>query len=276
MTPLRCLEWFVLANLGFLGVDIFVAHAENAFRDPAEWVPVGFSAVAPLLLLPGALHRGPERLVRLLDLAIGASAVAVGVLGMVFHLQSAFFLEFTLRSLVYSAPFIAPLSYVGVGLLLLLARLEPSASSDFGAWILFFALGGFVGNLGLSLFDHAQNDFYGPLEWVPVVAAAFACSFYLVALLRREQAMLRLCLGVCVVEALVGLAGFVLHVLEDLHKPARPVVARFVFGAPAFAPLLFANLGLLAGIGLWAMLREEGRPNPSGRAAPPARESAAS
>ncbi len=209
------------------------------------------------MLLPGALHIGPRRIVRAVDLGVGTSSVVVGVLGMVFHLRSAFFLERTLRSLVYSAPFIAPLSYVGVGLLLLLARLEPSTSPDFGPWILFLAFGGFFGNLGLSLFDHAQNDFYSPLEWVPVVAAAFACSFYLVALLRRERAMLRACYVVCVVEAMVGVAGFALHVVEDIHKPAQSIIARFVFGAPAFAPLLFVNLALLAAIGVWAILREE-------------------
>ena len=107
----------------------------------------------------------------------------------------------------------------------------------------------------LSLFDHAQNDFHSALEWVPVVAAAYACAFYFVALLRRERAMLRICYGVCALEAVVGVAGFVLHVLEDLHKPAQSITAHFVFGAPAFAPLLFANLALLAAIGLWAMLR---------------------
>jgi len=259
-TPARCLEWFVVANLAFLGVDIFVAHTENAFRDSAEWVPVIFSALAPLLLLPGATHVGPPRVVRVLDLAVGASAIAVGVLGMVFHLRSAFFLERTLQSLVYSAPFIAPLSYVGVGLLLLLVRLEPSSSRDFGAWILLLALGGFAGNLGLSLFDHAQNDFHSPLEWIPVFAAAFACSFYLVALVGRERLMLRWSFGVCAVEAVVGVAGFALHVVEDAHKPAQSLAARFVHGAPAFAPLLFADLALLAAIGLWSMLTRDEAP----------------
>lgn len=255
LTPLVCLEWFVVGNLGFLGVDIFIAHSENAFRVPGEWVPIVFSAIAPLLLLPGALHVGPPRATRAVNLAVGAAAVGVGLLGMVWHLTSAFFLEQTLRSLVYSAPFIAPLSYVGVGLLLLLARLEPSASPAFGVWVVILALGGFVGNFGLSLLDHAQNDFFYPLEWVSVVAAAFACSFYAVAIALRERGMLDVCFGVCAVEGLVGVAGFVLHLAGDASRPARSLVDRFVFGAPAFAPLLFTNLALLAAIGLWAMRR---------------------
>ena len=36
LTPVRCLEWFVVGNLAFLGVDIFVAHSENTFRSSAE------------------------------------------------------------------------------------------------------------------------------------------------------------------------------------------------------------------------------------------------
>ena len=258
-TPVRCLEWFVVGNLAFLGVDIFIAHSANGFRHRAEWVPIAFSALAPFLVLPGALHAGPPRVLRAVDLVVGASSVAVGVLGMVFHLRSVFFVERTLHTLVYSAPFIAPLSYVGVGLVLLLLRLESSSSPDFGAWVLFLALCGFAGNFGLSLLDHEQNAFYSRLEWVPVGAAAFACSFYLVALLRRERSMLRCCLGVCFVEAVVGVAGFVLHVVEDARRPAQSIVARFLYGAPAFAPLLFVNLALLAGLGLWALLATSSR-----------------
>ena len=132
------------------------------------------------------------------------------------------------------------------------ARARPAS----GAWIVLLALGGFAGNLALSLLDHAQNGFFSPLEWVPVGAAAFGCSFYLVGFLGADPRMLRVCLGICGLEALVGAAGFVLHLLEDLRKPAASLTARFVHGAPVFAPLLFANLALLAGLGLWAMLRQ--------------------
>jgi hypothetical protein len=257
VTPARAIEWFVVANLAFLGLDIFIAHQENAFREPVEWLPVLFSALAPLVLLPGALHVGPPRVTRVLDLGVASTAIVVGVLGMAFHLSSAFFAERTLQSLVYSAPFIAPLSYVGVGLLLLLVRLEPPGSRQIGPWTLFLALGGFVGNLALSLLDHAQNGFFNPLEWVPVAAAAFACSFFGVALVTAERALLRLCIGVCALEGAIGLAGFALHVREDLQRSAASLGARFVYGAPAFAPLLFTNLAALAAVGIWAMLNED-------------------
>ncbi len=58
-SPLRIwlVEWFAAGNLGFLALDVYLAHSVNEFRHPAEWVPVVFSALAPLLLLPGLLRR---------------------------------------------------------------------------------------------------------------------------------------------------------------------------------------------------------------------------
>ncbi len=43
----------------------------------------------------------------------------VEVVGMLFHLNDTFFREQTLHNLVYTAPFIAPLSYAGLGLLII-------------------------------------------------------------------------------------------------------------------------------------------------------------
>jgi hypothetical protein len=254
LTPERCAEWFVVANLAFLGVDIALAHAENAFARRAEWAPLGFSALATLLLVPMAAGRGGAGW-RIVERAVGATAIAVGVLGMVFHLQSGFFQQRTLHDLVYSAPFIAPLAYVGVGLLLLLLRLETAGSPEMGWWLMLLALGGFAGNLGLSLLDHAQNGFFRWTEWSPVVAAAFGTSFLFVVWLRPDPALVRLCGGVLAVAAVVGLLGFVLHASADFHRPAKRVIDRFIFGAPAFAPLLFADLAALGAVALWATVR---------------------
>ena len=49
---------------------------------------------------------------------------------------------------------------------LLLIRLEPSGSRGFGPWVTFLALGGFIGNLALTLADHAQNGFFFRSEWI--------------------------------------------------------------------------------------------------------------
>jgi hypothetical protein len=249
--PRRCAEWFVVANLAFLGVDIALAHAENAFRRRVEWAPILFSGVATLCLLPLAVGWS-NRFWRRVELVVGAGAILVGVAGMAFHLQSGFFQQQTLRNLVYSAPFVAPLAYVGVGLVLLMLRLAPAPDAQMGWWLLVLALGGFFGNLGLSLLDHAQNGFFRWTEWIPVVAAAYGSSFLLVAWLWPPASPAALAWSLLAVESAVGLFGFALHLWGDWHRSAVHVADRFLYGAPAFAPLLFADLAVLAAIGLWA------------------------
>ncbi len=49
--PRAWVELFAVANLAFLAVDIYVAHSFNGFRHPAEWIPLVFSLVAPLVLV---------------------------------------------------------------------------------------------------------------------------------------------------------------------------------------------------------------------------------
>jgi hypothetical protein len=250
-------EGFVLMNLAFLGLDIWIAHTANAFARREEWLPVVFSALAPLLLVPLVVsaRRGVKR--SALGISIGAFAVVVGLLGMLFHLQSGFFQEQTLRGLVYAAPFVAPLSYVGVGLLLLLDRLEPTETLEWARWVTFFAAAGFAGNLGLSLLDHAQNAFFHRSEWLSVVGAAFGTSFLACVVARPEARPLRRATAwVMAAEALIGLLGFSLHVYADLMlRPGGTLKDRLVYGAPAFAPLLFTNLAGLAALGLFGIER---------------------
>jgi hypothetical protein len=161
---------------------------------------------------------------------------------------------------VYTAPFLAPLSYVGVGLLLIANRMERGAVA-WGRWVVTLALGGFVGNLGLALLDHAQNGFFVTLEWIPVIAAAFGVGFLSVAVVSPgDGALLRAALWVMVIEGLVGAIGFVLHLLANLSAPGDDFGSQFIHGAPVFAPLLFSNLALLGGLGLQRLRTREAPP----------------
>lgn len=254
-------ELFVCSNLAFLVVDVAIAHAVNAFRAPAEWIPVGFAALGAIALVPGirAAWRGTP--LGVTGLVVGWAGIAVGVAGLVFHLESQFFGSTTLHSLVYSAPFIAPLAFTGLGLLLLANRLVPRGTDEWAQWVLLLALGGFAGNFGLSLTDHAQNGFFNRLEWIPVFSAALAVGFLATALMRRPaREFLVACWGVLALQAATGLAGFGLHVWGDLHGPARSLAADLLYGAPAFAPMLFADLAVLAAIGLAALPKASGPP----------------
>ncbi len=248
LSPAFALDAFIWSNLAFLGADIALAHAENHYARSEEWIPIVFSAAATLLFLPALWPKLRER-TRVVALVVGGLAILVGVAGMLYHLSSVFFEEQTLRNLVYAAPFVAPLAYVGVGLLSILTRLEPERG--WSEWVLLLALGGFVGNLGLSLLDHAQNGFASRAEWIAVGSAAFAVSFLLVALVRpRDRTMERALLGVLAAQVAVGVLGFVLHLIGDAHRPGV-WMDRLLHGAPLFAPLLFADLALLAALGVW-------------------------
>src|SRR5262245_39194450 len=119
-------EAFVLVNLAFLSADIYLAHSVNEFRHEAEYVPLYFSLAAPAVLLAGRLLGewwGHAAAWRDLGYLVGWAAVGIGLVGVVLHLDSRFFHERTLKSLVYAAPFAAPLAYTGLGLLLLLNRM---------------------------------------------------------------------------------------------------------------------------------------------------------
>ena len=46
-------EVFVLINLAFLTLDIYLAHSTNNFHRRSEYIPLYYSAVAPVLLFIG-------------------------------------------------------------------------------------------------------------------------------------------------------------------------------------------------------------------------------
>jgi hypothetical protein len=254
--PRTWVELFALFNLGGLAPDIFLAHSTNQFYSSAEWVPLIFSLAAPVILLPAlwALAKGKLFIWRALGNFTGWISVFIGVVGLVLHLKSQFFQEWTLASLVYTAPFAAPLAYTGIGLLLILNRSVNADSREWAEWVVFLALGGFVGNFIFSVTDHAQNGFFRSIEWIPVIASAFAVGFLTVPLVRRVgMGFFLLCALMLGVEVLVGFVGFALHLHADLVAEGGSLFQRVVHGAPVLAPMLFPNLALLAGIGLWAL-----------------------
>ncbi len=251
------LEVFVLANLAALSLDVYVAHSLNQFRDEAEYVPVYFSLAAPGVLAVGTVAGRWRRgcvVWRDLGYLVGWLAVAVGLVGMILHLNSRWFYERTLESLVYAAPFAAPLSYAGLGLLLVMNRMVDQHSQEWPLWVLMMALGGFAGNFVFTLTDHAQNGFFHRSEWIPVVSSAFAVGVLAAPLLTAiGRRYLWLCAVVLVVQAVVGVFGFFLHVKADIEGPEATLFDKFVQGAPPMAPLLFADLVVLAAIGLWSL-----------------------
>lgn len=293
--PLLWTELFLVANLAFLAVDVFLAHAINitlkdgrlTFAHPAEWIPILFSVAATFLLLVamglgGVLPQRSEsdgagparwrrRLARAIGLSVGWGAIVVGVAGQVYHLNGDFFQQQTLKNLVYTAPFAAPLAYTGLGFLLLLNRMVDARGSEWARWVVLLAAGGFVGNFILSLADHAQNGFFYVSEWTGVIAGAVATGFLIAVVVAPDSpGLLAFSALLMVAQVPVGLIGFYLHAAGNFSSPAGSLWDRFVFGAPVFAPLLFADLALLALLGLWAQAKVLARVRVRPREAEPA------
>src|SRR5262249_29537742 len=137
--PRLWVEAFVLVNFAFLALDIYLAHSTNEFRRRTEYIPLYFSLIAPALLLVALIARerfGYDSVWRDVGYLVGWVAILIGLAGVVFHLDSRFFYDNTLRSLTYAAPFAAPLAYTGLGLLLLANRMVRVETAQWSYWIL--------------------------------------------------------------------------------------------------------------------------------------------
>ncbi len=248
-------EVFALLNFAGLAPDILLAHSQNGFRRLWEYVPLVYAAAASIALAAVIPMRHRRPLVwRHAGHVVGWLSVLVGMTGVILHLDSQFFHERTIRSLTYAAPFAAPLAFTGLGLLLIANRMVAPGSAEWPQWILLLALGGFAGNFVFSLTDHAQNGFFNPVEWVPVFSSALAVGFLIVPFVVRVGAsFLRVCAGVLLVQAAVGVAGFALHAVGVSHQAGGTLLERILSGPPPLAPLLFPNLVILGLIGLWSL-----------------------
>lgn len=139
--PQLWVELFVTMNLAFLAADIYIAHSVNHFQKAAEFIPLYFSMAAPVMVAVVIALRWMGRMQapwRDVGYMVGWLAVLVGMSGVLYHLESRFFLDNTLKSLTYAAPFAAPLAYTGLGFLLIANRMvaprSPSGRVGSSCW----------------------------------------------------------------------------------------------------------------------------------------------
>lgn len=241
INPRLILDLFITVNLAFLAVDVYLAHASNSFAHRAEWLPFYFSMIASLLVAVSLWWQSTVS--RWLYRLVGWGGIVIGTAGLLYHLDSRFFIELTLKSLVYTAPFVAPLAFSGLGLLILL---NDQSTDNWGWWVVVIAGCGWCGNFLLAVLDHAQNGFFVFWEWLPVAGSALACGC-LATVIYRPAGDHRFCLWVLGVNCLLGIVGLFFHLSAGLHS------GSFIHSAPIFAPLLFPNLAILATIGIWKL-----------------------
>jgi hypothetical protein len=71
--------------------------------------------------------------------------------------------------------------------------------------------------------------------------------------MRVSRRNIDLCAIILLLEAGVGLWGFLLHAEGNVRGPSVHAFDNFIYGAPPLAPLLFPNLMLLGIIALWQL-----------------------
>lgn len=131
-------------------------------------------------------------------------------------------------------------------------RSVPSEKLEWGKWLIFFGLGGFVGNFVLALLDHAQNGFFLKAEWIPVISSTIAIGFLLVTFLGKvSRRFLEFTLAVLALQMIVGSIGFYFHGMAVSSGADSSFFLNLISAAPIFAPLLFVNLAFLSGVGIW-------------------------
>src|SRR5262249_45641361 len=98
------------------------------------------------------------------------------------------------------------------------------------------------------------NGFFHPSEWIPVVSSALAVGFLLTLLFDPSTVSFRwLSAAILGLQMAAGAAGFLLHLLADVHGPSVSLYQNVIHGAPPFAPRLLPNLAILGLMGLFAL-----------------------
>jgi hypothetical protein len=261
----------------FLGVDILLAHRISGTIVRNEWIPIIFGPVAgALLLIAGLIALRQRPLATILATAVLLASIAVGLLGVYFHLRRAALPDaptghqITVRLLAWGPPFLGPLMFALVGLWGISAAWieDPPDSgrlrlfirhwrvrlplSKSRAYFLMFSLGILITTISAAL-DHARTGFENNWLWIPITTGIFATfvAFGLGVIERPSRADLTIYLVAMLLLIATGVIGAALHVDDNLTSRGTVVAERFIRGAPFLAPLLFANMGAL---GLAALL----------------------
>ena len=257
-------------NEFLLGLETYLAHSISGTIMPKEWIPIIFGPVAGLLLVAvGLLCTRKRALANGIGTLIYFASIAVGLLGISFHLMRAVLPyapvgeRISIVLFVWAPPILAPLTFTLVGLMgisaiwteqpvdsgrmnLLAGRKLSLPFSKTRAF--FFMVGlGILATVISSVLDHARTNFENPWLWLPTAIGVFGTfvTILLGILDSPRRGDLLTYLTAMLLLLAVGMIGVVLHILRNLGLDHVIVVERFIRGAPFLAPMLFSDMGAL-------------------------------
>jgi hypothetical protein len=257
-------------NEAFLGLDIYLAHNIDGTIRGYEWIPIIFGPLAGLfLVIAGVIALRKRFLANVIGTVIFFLSSLVGALGSYFHLHRALLVDapagqqFTTSVLLLAPPLLGPLTFILVALIGISAAWQEDPI-DSGSLILwdqrrlvmplsktraYFMMAALfiLATLLNSVLDHARTNFANPWLWLPTFSGVFtvAVTTAMGALRRLDRSDLVTYMAAMLLLTVIGTIGAVLHLERNLTELGTILGERFLKGAPMFAPLLFANMGLL-------------------------------
>jgi hypothetical protein len=254
-------QLFIALNLLLLGVETSLAHVSNGTLRPAEWVPMVFGpAAAAVVVICFVGQRKGRDWARTALTSVLILAITVGIAGTCFHLNRSMRLtappgtRFSLRQLVWALPLLAPPSFALVGALGFITMIGLGPRRKRQAYVLLTSLGILIAVVSSTL-DHLRSGFENPWLWIPVTTGTFGTITALTvgSLKNLHRGDIVTYMATMIMLILVGPAGLVLHLINDLGPGRTFVAERLLRHAPILAPMVFANFGLM---GLLALLGE--------------------
>ena len=239
---------YLAINFALIGVDVALAHSENNFfrweMIPLIYTPFAVAGVLLKLIWPD------NRLASIyfkISMGIG---IAIGLVGTFFHISvnSTSKTQPIYEIIIQGSPVAAPIAFAGIAMYTLIAAKE---DHNRDAKLLILVGLGFLASVLAAFLDHARLAFTPIYTIYPLVSglmATFAC-FWL-AYSKRTKHEIIFFLGIMLLNLLVGLLGFVFHILGDLHGTQSIVGARFLYRNPLLGPLLFCDIAVLGGLSI--------------------------
>ena len=247
-------EWvllFVLANLVLIGADVAFAHMPIFDRTPRAMWPVTamipYVAVTAVVLWPWLRKRAFETLNAMqagLLRVMFVGSIILGGVGTWFHYDSQEVWGATLERFIFSAPILAPLMYVGLGVLgLIYLDVADRAVRRRLYWL--SAAGGLMANAIILLLDHAQNGF---MHWAEILAVAVAVvpiplAFW-TAINDDRTTLVQSNFIAGIVLGAVGLIGIGFHMYSLLTHYGMNIM-HWHDGVPPIAPGLMVDYAIL-------------------------------
>ncbi|WP_434512729.1 hypothetical protein [Desulfitobacterium sp. AusDCA] len=242
---------YMALNFALLNVDVLISHSQNRFFR-LEMIPIIYGILAVISILLKVIF-SRNRIVDIVFQAIMWLGIGVGVIGTYFHLagNATSKPELLYRLLVTGSPVAAPIAFSGVAMFTLISGREQMMNQH-GKQLALVGWG-FIGAVLAAYLDHARLNFIPIYTIFPLIAgimAGMACFWFAYTTEGIGITNKKAFLGIMGLNLVVGLIGFIFHVIGDLSGTQTLVLARFLYRDPLMGPLLFCNLAVLGTLSL--------------------------